>query len=187
MILNSFGSVMNGMAGNDLFGAVPDAPASDGGFDHERDVDGKDEWLTPPDIVRALGPFDLDPCAPINRPWPTATKHYTIADNGLLQPWHGRVWLNPPYGTQTIRWLRRMVAHGNGIALTFARTETRLFFECVWPRASAVLFVKGRLSFWHADGKMGGAAGAPSVLIAYGSENALRLQNCGVDGKCIFL
>lgn len=23
-----------------------------------------DEWLTPPEIVRALGPFDLDPCSP---------------------------------------------------------------------------------------------------------------------------
>jgi len=32
----------------------------------------KDEWLTPPDIIKALGPFDLDPCAPIVRPWPTA-------------------------------------------------------------------------------------------------------------------
>ena len=30
---------------------------------------GKNEWLTPPHILRRLGPFDLDPCAPINRPW----------------------------------------------------------------------------------------------------------------------
>lgn len=30
---------------------------------------GKDEWLTPPQIIKALGGFDLDPCSPINRPW----------------------------------------------------------------------------------------------------------------------
>ena len=43
----------------------------------------KDEWLTPPEILRALGPFDLDPCAPADRPWPTAALHYTVRDNGL--------------------------------------------------------------------------------------------------------
>lgn len=32
------------------------------------------EWLTPPDILRALGPFDLDPCAPVNRPWDMAAN-----------------------------------------------------------------------------------------------------------------
>lgn len=52
----------------------------------------KDEWLTPPEIIKALGPFDLDPCAPVNRPWETAAKHYTVLDNGLTKPWHGRVW-----------------------------------------------------------------------------------------------
>jgi hypothetical protein len=31
-----------------------------------------DEWLTPPGILKALGQFDLDPCAPVNRPWDTA-------------------------------------------------------------------------------------------------------------------
>lgn len=67
------------------------------GFAHERDArDGKDEWLTPPEIIRALGEFDLDPCAPIVRPWDMAKAHYTELDNGLIRPWHGRVWLNPP-------------------------------------------------------------------------------------------
>jgi hypothetical protein len=36
-----------------------------------------DDWLTPPDIIAALGPFDLDPCSPETRPWDTAAKHYT--------------------------------------------------------------------------------------------------------------
>ena len=90
------------------------------------------EWLTPPEWIHALGPFDLDPCAPIECPWPTAARHYTMLDNGLMQPWEGFVWCNPPYGRSTAKWLQRMADHGNGIALTFARTETVMFFSYVW-------------------------------------------------------
>lgn len=35
---------------------------------------GHDEWLTPPEILRALGEFDLDPCAPVVRLWETAAR-----------------------------------------------------------------------------------------------------------------
>jgi hypothetical protein len=60
---------------------------------------GKDEWLTPPPLIQALGEFDLDPCAPIKRPWDMAKNHYTIEDDGLEKDWFGRVWLNPPVST----------------------------------------------------------------------------------------
>lgn len=146
----------------------------------------KDEWLTPPEILTALGPFDLDPCAPITRPWEMATAHYTIEDAGLMQPWFGRVWLNPPYGSQTGVWLGKLAAHGNGIALIFARTETEMFFSQVWHKASALLFLAGRLYFHHVDGTKAAAnSGAPSVLIAYGSENARRLKTAGLRGAYI--
>lgn len=138
----------------------------------------KDEWLTPPEIIQTLGPFDLDPCAPINRPWSTATNHYTVLDNGLQQPWEGRVWLNPPYGREAAEWLHKLGEHGNGIALIFARTETEMFFEHVWTKADALLFFKGRLHFHHVTGERAKAnAGAPSVLVAYGIDN-IRALNC---------
>jgi hypothetical protein len=44
-----------------------------------------DEWLKPPEILKALGDFDLDPCAPINRPWPMAKNHFTVEHDGLKQ------------------------------------------------------------------------------------------------------
>lgn len=66
-----------------------------------------DEWLTPPEILRPLGAFDLDPCAPIMRPWDTAAKHLNVNDDGLRQPWHGRVWCNPPFGREAVKWLNR--------------------------------------------------------------------------------
>ena len=141
---------------------------------HERGHHGRtNEWLTPPRIIQALGPFDLDPCSPVSRPWDTAATHYTVNDNGLVLPWEGRVWLNPPYGPETGKWLARLAEHGNGIALIFARTETEMFFECVWARASALLFIRRRLHFHYPDGTRAKAnAGAPSALVAYGHDNA---------------
>lgn len=153
----------------------------------------KDEWLTPPEIIEALGgpeSFDFDPCAPIKRPWPMAKEHYTIADNGLLKPWRGRGWFNPPYGGPLIvgPWMRRIADHGEGTMLIFARTETALFFETVWRRATALLFLEGRLYFHHVDGKRAAAnAGAPSVLIAYGDRDAAILRDCSIAGQFIEL
>lgn len=152
------------------------------------------EWLTPPEILAALGPFDLDPCAPAVRPWSTADRHLTIADNGLLQSWEGRVWLNPPYGRATARWMGRMAEHGCGTALIFARTETDAWFRFVWPIADGVLFLRGRLNFYRPDGTLllrpdGGPAnaGAPSALIGYGADDAAVLERCGLSGRYVAL
>lgn len=144
--------------------------------------------LPPPELLKSLGSFDLDPCSPINRPWDTARKHFSKLDDGLAQKWEGRVWLNPPYGLEAAKWLERLVAHGNGIALIFARTETDMFFRYVWEKASAILFLKGRLYFHYVDGTRASAnSGAPSCLIAYGEENIETLVNSGVSGKLIIL
>jgi hypothetical protein len=148
---------------------------------------GKDEWLTPPYIVEALGEFDLDPCSPINRPFDTAKKHYNELDNGLMLNWDGRVWCNPPYGDQTGIWLEKCAMHKNCIALVFARTETKMFFNYIWDVAYGILFIKGRLKFYHVSGIEGGAAGCPSVLIAYDKHNAEILKNCNIKGKYIQL
>lgn len=155
---------------------------------HERVGNGKDEWLTPQEIVQSLGAFDLDPCSPIKRPWPTAGNHYTIADDGLKQKWFGRVWLNPPYGDETEKWMKRLAEHGNGIALIFARTETATWFEWVWPKATAVLFFRGRIAFCHVDGhRAQTSAGAPSALIAYGQHNADVLRASKIEGRYVAL
>lgn len=146
----------------------------------------KDEWLSPPEIVRALGQFDLDPCAPVVRPWSTALRHFTIEDDGLSQRWHGRVWLNPPYGAATGEWLSRLVDHGDGIALIFARTETEDWVNHVWAKADAILFIHGRLYFHHVSGARAKAnSGAPSALIAYGLANADALISSRIRGTFI--
>jgi hypothetical protein len=158
---------------------------------HQSSDMGKDEWLTPPEIIKMLGSFDLDPCSPgLRRPWDTAKIHYSLQEHGdgLLCEWIGRVWLNPPYGRETGNWLAKLADHGNGIALIFARTETEMFFEQVWERADALLFLRGRLHFYHVDGTKAAAnAGAPSVLIAYGENNVNSLWDVRHKGKFVKL
>lgn len=156
------------------------------GGHHKPNQGDKEEWLTPPEIIEALGPFDLDPCAPVSRPWPTAAEHYTIEDDGLAQPWRGFVWCNPPYGRKTWDWLEKMIAHGNGIALIFARTETEGFFDKAWAGADAMMFLQGRLFFHHVTGERARHnSGAPSVLLAYGDAAVKRLDESGLRGVLV--
>ena len=151
-------------------------------------TDGHDEWLTPKYITDTLGPFDLDPCSPgSRRPWDTARVHLDKDDDGLSNPWAGRVWCNPPYGRETFVWLKKLADHGNGVALIFARTETVGFFTQVWQRADAVFFFKGRLKFCRVDGVEADAANAPSCLVAYGAANVSLLECCGFQGKLVYL
>lgn len=138
-----------------------------------------DEWLTPPEILERLGEFDLDPCAPELevRPWSTARYHFTKSMDGLSRNWNGRVWMNPPFGREAVKWMHKLAEHGNGIALIPARTETAMFYETVWGKADAVLFIKGRPHFHFVDGSRAAFnSGAPICLIAYGEENAEKLH-----------
>jgi len=148
-----------------------------------------DNWLTPPAIIRALGDFDLDPCTCDAMPWKTADKQFTLADDGLTQDWgDNRVWLNPPYSREAVKWLRLMAKHNHGTALVFARTETAWFFETVWRAASAVLFLEGRLHFHYPDGTRAKAnAGAPSCLVAYGRFDSYKLADSGLAGYFVTL
>jgi hypothetical protein len=145
------------------------------------------EWLTPPDLVKKLGEFDLDPCTPINPPFVHAKTNFTIIDDGLTKSWFGRIYMNPPYGKGMETWIEKLKNHGNGIVLIFARTETKCFFNHIWYDADAILFIKGRIKFYNIDGVQKGTPGAPSVFIAYGKENAEILKKSGIDGRFIYL
>lgn len=155
---------------------------------HRNNTDKKarnDVWLTPPRILDSLGEFDLDPCAAIGQPWLTAKQMLTEADDGLSRPWHGRVWLNPPYGRgAVIPWMRRMYEHRLGISLVFARTDTKWWHKFVVPAVQGYLFLNGRPTFHYSDGaEADNNCGGPMVLLAYSAQDAAILQDCGLKGQ----
>src|SRR3954469_1584920 len=121
---------------------------------HEASIGATVEWYTPPELFARLGlTFDLDPASPGPAivPWVPADRHYTMRDNGLIQPWEGRVWLNPPYGEPGVSFIKRMIEHGDGVMLLPSRTETKIF-QSAAASADAVVFIAGRISFIRADG-----------------------------------
>lgn len=151
-------------------------------------TDNEQTMLTPPQIIKSLGEFDLDPCSPINRPWDTAKKHFNINDDGLFLPWEKRVWLNPPYDRKYIKqWLNKMALHQNGITLIFARTETETWQEQIFPYANSLFFIKGRLKFHNVKGKQLNSAPAPSVLISYTEFDAEMIEQSDIQGHHVLL
>ena len=157
------------------------------GFAHEAPVRGAtNEWHTPSAIFEALGiEFDLDPCAPIDESKRTvpAKRFLTEKDDGLFSPWglEENAFVNPPYGPQTARWISKLGLHGKGIALVFARTDTK-WFQDIGFLADAICFIRGRVQFLQEDGTPGSGSSAGSCLIAWGEQNvqALKASNLGI-------
>lgn len=151
---------------------------------HQKTVGDSQSWITPLWIIQALGPFDLDPCGAYPRPWHCADHSFTR--DGLSKPWHGRVWLNPPFDRYEVaKWVRKLAKHGNGTALLHARTEAE-WFEPVWAKAGAILFLADRLYFHHPDGTRAKAnSGAPACLCAFGAYDTERLKTSAVAGYLV--
>ena len=129
-----------------------------------------DEWETPQDLFDMLNNkfhFDLDPCAtPENA---KCAKYYTKEDDGLSKPWHGRVFMNPPYGRQIGKWVAKAVEEVLAkraevvVALLPARTDTEWWHEYVLRYGACVMFIRGRLKF--GSGKH--PAPFPSVVVVF--------------------
>ena len=146
-------------------------------FESEWEPDN-DTWFTPPFIFEALDlEFDLDPATPPGGvPWIPARKIYTEFDDGLLQPWQGLVWLNPPYSNPA-PWIETLYHHGHGVALLPGDTSTGWFHRWV-ATADALCFIKDRLRFVREDRGLETSARFPSVLVGYGAEAAEAVAGC---------
>jgi hypothetical protein len=157
---------------------------------------GDIEWYTPPEVIARVrevfgGTIDLDPasCADAQRVV-GATTYYTLDDDGLRQPWHGRVFLNPPYKDHEIQpFLGKLVAEldagmvTEAIVLVNNPTQTD-WFQFIAPRAHRICFPDGKMHFWHPtrDGDAGPIYG--QVVLYFGPQVA-RFE--GVFGKIGFI
>jgi len=126
-----------------------------------------DEWETPLALFNALsdefGGFDLDVCAtPENA---KCSKYFTKVEDGLAQEWHGKCWMNPPYGRAIGSWMRK--AHESGafvVCLVPARTDTAWWHE--YAMRGEIRFLRGRVRF--GGGKH--CAPFPSAIVIFGKN-----------------
>jgi len=126
----------------------------------------KHNWGTPQfffDYLDEIFSFDLDPCAEESNA--KCKDYYTIKEDGLSKSWEGkRVFMNPPYGRELPKWMKKASEEGIVVCLVPARTDTAWFHDYVIPLASLVYFVKGRIRFEGADH----SAPFPSMVVIYG-------------------
>ncbi len=157
------------------------------GFTHESARNESIEWYTPPEIFDSLNMvFDLDPCSSgKGKTFVPAKKYLTVEDDGLNQDWVGTAFVNPPYGPQTEKWMRKLAEHGDGMGLIFARTDVKWFHD-VGIKADLVCFVKGRIKFYKGGidkSNIAGTPGAGSMILAYGEKSTKALLKSGL-GAC---
>lgn len=126
-----------------------------------------DNWATPQDFFnqceKQFGKFDIDVCA--NKENAKCEKYYDEEINGLNQVWKGKCWMNPPYGREISKWMKKAYeSAGNGtivVCLVPARTDTKWWHD--YAQNGIVTFIKGRLKF----GNSKNSAPFPSALIVF--------------------
>lgn len=123
-----------------------------------------DMWETPQDFFNKLNKefnFDVDVCA--TKENAKCKKFYTLEENGLQQTWTGTCWMNPPYGIEISKWVKKASeSKATVVCLLPARTDTRWFHEYIYNNAE-IRFIKGRLRF----GNSNNSAPFPSMVVIF--------------------
>jgi hypothetical protein len=133
-------------------------------FGAEQTQATSDDYYTPDWIFRAMGlTFDLDVASPPSGvPWIPCDRFYSMADDGLVQAWFGRVWMNPPF-SRPGPWVTRFIEHGHGVALLpFAKSA---WFDDIWQAADGLTFPGVDASRF-----VGGPIPTAVMLAAFGAE-----------------
>ena len=130
-----------------------------------------DCWETPQDLFDKLNrqyKFNLDVCALEENA--KCKDYFTPEIDGLAQEWHGVCWMNPPYGREIVKWIKKAyeeaMRKGNCtvVALLPARTDTKWFHEYIYEmNGVSVEFIKGRLKFGGATN----SAPFPSMIVKF--------------------
>lgn len=124
------------------------------------------EWSTPQYIFDKLNSrydFELDVCA--TKENTKCNFYYTKEKDGLSQDWtkyEGYKWMNPPYGREIGKWVKKAYESEKTVCLLPARTDTKWFHDYIYGKAE-IEFIKGRLKF----GDSKNSAPFPSMIVIY--------------------
>lgn len=136
-----------------------------------------DHWGTPQPFVDALaaefGPIDLDPCASDDTA--KADVYYTPEENGLVQPWTGLCFVNPPY-SDVRPWIEKAIAEkdagrARSLLLLPNNTDTSWFHDLVLRRGCHVRFLRGRIAFLGYDGQPVDGNRGGNILVLVSDRN----------------
>lgn len=111
------------------------------------------EWATPQDLFNKLNEefrFTLDPCSTHKNA--KVKKHYTSEDDGLKKDWSNEiVFMNPPYGGHTRDWIEKAYTESlkgaKVVCLIVSATDRSYWHDFIFPHASQIRFIRGRLKF----------------------------------------
>lgn len=130
-----------------------------------------DLWATPQDLFDELNEiysFETDVCAiPENA---KCSRYFTPEMDGLKQEWFGSCWMNPPYGREISKWVKKAfessrLSDTRIVALLPARTDTKWFHDYIYGKDRVqITFLKGRLKF----GSCTNSAPFPSMIVVFG-------------------
>ena len=145
-----------------------------------------DDYYTPAWVFERMGiEFDLDVASPPGGvSWIPAARYYTQADDGLVAPWEGRVWMNPPY-SDSAPWVAKFMQHRHGIALV-QHCRSRWHSE-LWASADGLAdpngtTPSGSMFQFMRDGQLQNVY-MPVVLAAFGDECVEAISRLGVVRK----
>jgi len=126
-----------------------------------------DRWETPQKLFDELNQkynFEIDVCAlPENA---KCENYFTPEVDGLSQDWTGVCWMNPPYGREIGKWMKKALESSrNGatvVCLVPARTDTAWWHD--YAMKGEIEFIRGRLKF----GNSKNSAPFPSAIVVFG-------------------
>ncbi|MGB4896923.1 MAG: DNA N-6-adenine-methyltransferase [Ignavibacteria bacterium] len=132
----------------------------------------KQNWETPQDFfdkINKIFNFTLDSCTEIETA--KCEKFFTKEEDALVQDWKGVVWCNPPYGREQVKFVKKALDEHNKyestvVILIPARPDTKLWQDVIFPNASQVCFVRGRLRFGNSKDN----APFPCALVVFSKE-----------------
>ena len=142
----------------------------------------KHTWETPQDFFDKLNTvysFTLDACA--ENETAKVSNYFTVEDDALTQDWKGVVWCNPPYGKEQVKFINKALSeskkHNSTVVLLIpARPDTKVWQDIIFPNASKICFVRGRLKFGNASEN----APFPCALVVFG-----RVSDLSDLGFCV--
>jgi len=129
----------------------------------------KMDWETPQDFFDELDKefeFNLDVCA--SKENKKCHNYFSKENDALKQDWNlignDWKWMNPPYGREIGKWIKKASEERKVVALIPARTDTKYFHEYIYNKPNVeIRFIKGRLKFSGAKS----SAPFPSMIVIF--------------------